>query len=100
MSENRLPASPSELATGNAKTTVCGDSMHPTAGNGDTVVFAKTEYVKDNDVVVVSMADELMVKRIQYKHDEILLNSDNPKYPPMHCTHEEVRVVGKAVNVT
>jgi len=99
MSEHRLPASPAELVRGNAKTTISGDSMHPTAGNGETLIFAKTEYANDNDLVVVSIANEVLIKRITYTHDEILLNSDNPKYPTMHCKHEEISVIGKAIKV-
>jgi len=99
MSADRLPPSPEERAVGNVAAIVEGNSMQPTIRHGDMLPIALTEYANDNDVVLAQVGDTVHCKRITYTHDEIILSSDNPKFPPMHCKHEEIAVIGRAIKV-
>ncbi len=75
--------------------TVKGDSMidakiHP----NDTVVIEKTDMIDDDSVVLVSVENKHLIKRISYQHDCVILNSDNPKHAPMYFPFASVEVFG------
>lgn len=102
MSEKRLPSNPIDVirplhVNGNGNVgvhVVAGDSMMPTVADGDAVVFARTEYAHDGNIIIAEVDGQRIIKRVVFRHDEILLKSDNPKYPTMHCQHDEVRIIG------
>lgn len=82
-----------------------GDSMEPTLKDGDTVLIDQTEKdILDGRIYVVTLGDELRVKRVQKGWDGIVLTSDNPRYSDIHIAardleafkvHGRVRWVGK-----
>ena len=84
---------------------VRGDSMEPTLKDGDTVLIDQTEKdILDGRIYVVTLGDELRVKRVQKGWDGIVLTSDNPRYSDIHIAardleafkvHGRVRWVGK-----
>jgi len=86
---------------------VRGDSMEPTLHDGDFVVFKP--YVGDGSdipngkvVVVRNIGGELIVKRLVRINGQIVLTSDNPKYPPIppeRAQEEELRIVGVAIKI-
>lgn len=82
-----------------------GDSMEPTLKDGDTVLIDQSEKeILDGRIYVVTLGDELRVKRVQKGWDGIVLTSDNPRYSDIHIAardleafkvHGRVRWVGK-----
>lgn len=84
---------------------VRGDSMEPTLKDGDTVLIDQSEKeILDGRIYVVTLGDELRVKRVQKGWDGIVLTSDNSRYSDIHIAardleafkvHGRVRWVGK-----
>lgn len=60
---------------------VIGDSMEPTIYEGDTVLFDKSDNeLRDGYIYVLTLGDELRIKRIQKTLKCVKLLSDNPRY--------------------
>ena len=79
-----------------------GDSMEPTISDADLLLVDATETrVRDNAVYAISIAGDLVVKRVQRRvTGELLIISDNPRYsadvvPPNMAA--DLRVVGQVV---
>ena len=85
--------------------TVVGDSMEPLLREGDTILVDKADTeIMDGKIYVVTLGDELKVKRIQKSVSGLLLCSENPRYdaipvkgPDLEAfrVHGRVRWVGK-----
>jgi phage repressor protein C with HTH and peptisase S24 domain len=93
-------SSPDQLAL----ITGFGDSMFPTFEDGDPLLVdrAVTD-IKLDAVYVLSLNDELFIKRVQRRLDgTIMMISDNEKYPPQHVTdmqRNRFSVLGRVVMV-
>jgi phage repressor protein C with HTH and peptisase S24 domain len=78
---------------------VVGDSMEPTICNGDTLLVDKSDTeLKDGHIYVVTLFDELRVKRIAKALKFISLISDNKKYPdvPVYASDmDQMKVHGR-----
>lgn len=60
---------------------VVGDSMEPLFSEGDTLLVDKSDTeVMDGRIYVVTLGDELRVKRVQKTFRGLLLRSENPNY--------------------
>ena len=60
---------------------VRGDSMEPLLKNGDTLLVDQSDTeVMDGRIYVVTLGDELRVKRIQKSMRGYVLRSENPRY--------------------
>lgn len=60
---------------------VVGDSMEPLFQNGSTILIDKSDVeVMDGHIYVVTLGDELRVKRVQKTLKGLILRSENPKY--------------------
>ena len=72
--------------------TADGDSMEPTIKKLDFVFVDRTyRTVREEGVYAVTFADELFIKRIQKQVDGgLLLISDNPKYPSIHVSQDQL----------
>lgn len=79
---------------------VRGTSMWPTIYDGD-VVFASKKFDQiDNQIYVVNIDGETVVKRVIFENHRLILVSDNPDWPDRVITDEEnleVRIEGKVV---
>ncbi|WP_226941881.1 XRE family transcriptional regulator [Pseudooceanicola spongiae] len=79
-----------------------GDSMHPSIPDGSllTVDHSQTE-VRNGHIMVISLSDDLLVKRIRRRLDGLVdLISDNNAYPPETIGRDmisQLRVVGRVV---
>jgi phage repressor protein C with HTH and peptisase S24 domain len=79
-----------------------GDSMHPSIPDGSllTVDHSQTE-VRNGHIMVISLGDDLLVKRIRRRLDGLVdLISDNNAYPPETIGRDmisQLRVVGRVV---
>ena len=84
---------------------VVGDSMEPLFSEGDTLLVDKSDVeVMDGKIYVVTLGDELRVKRVHKSLSGLILRSENPKYPDIPVTgpdlenfivHGRVRWCGK-----
>lgn len=78
-----------------------GDSMiNARIFDGDIVYIHQQDMVESGDIAAVLIDDEATLKRVKLYPDHIVLQPENPMYPPMAYWHEEmnnVRILGKAV---
>ncbi len=66
---------------------VHNDSMEPTLLEGDVVLVNPTLDAGDGDIVFVRMPDgEKLIKRYRRVEDQVILESDNRRYPPIVLT--------------
>ncbi|PJD94552.1 MAG: hypothetical protein CK425_11270 [Parachlamydia sp.] len=79
---------------------VSGHSMNK-AGihNNDILIVDRSLVPADDRVIIVSVNDELRVKRLKYENEKILLVSESNPYSPIDITGEEFRIWGVVVNV-
>lgn len=77
---------------------VSGDSMEPLLRDGDEILVDRTPRPMHEGVHVVRMGDVRLVKRIQQgQPGRITLISENPHYPPLDVSLDEVDVIGRVV---
>lgn len=84
-----------------------GDSMEPLFKDGDTILVDQSDtQVQDGRIYVVTLGDELRVKRIQRSMTGLILRSDNPLYADITVSgteldlfrvHGRVRWCGKMI---
>lgn len=86
---------------------VKGDSMiNAGIEEGDFVVVKRQDYIdKEGDIAVVIVnGDEATLKRVYFQPSGIVLQAENPNYPPMLIAESEIKsgyvtIVGKAVKL-
>ncbi len=79
--------------------TVTGDSMIDIGiFPGDLLIVERTELAKDGDIVIVSLDDEVMVKRLHIKGNKALLISENKNHQPIDLIDREYRIIGVVEN--
>jgi phage repressor protein C with HTH and peptisase S24 domain len=78
---------------------VIGDSMSPTADEGDVVLIDTRETrFRHDGVYVLRTGSDLAVKRLQRQPDgSILIRSDNPAYESYPVRAEDLSVLGRAL---
>ena len=77
---------------------VIGDSMEPTLKEGDIIMGDKSRSNTSKDgIYIVKKDDRLIIKRIQFQGDVVLIKSDNKFYDTYTVPASELEVVGKAV---
>lgn len=73
-----------------------GDSMTGARiHEGDLLLIREQPEVENGEIAVVLIGDEAVLKRLYRSDDQIVLQSENPNYPPIFSLPAEVRVVGK-----
>lgn len=80
---------------------VKGDSMI-NAGifEGDLVVVTESTEVKNKDIVVAMLHDEVTVKTFERKNNQIRLLPENPEYQPIEVNEkDDFRILGKVKGV-
>lgn len=80
---------------------VIGNSMEPELKEGDTVLIDQSQKViLAGAIYAVGLADTIVVKRLEKRPEELVLLSENTKYPMMSFRGEEmsgVRIIGKVI---
>ncbi len=82
-----------------------GDSMEPRMCDGDVVIVRQQDDAESGDVVIALVdGEDATCKRIRKYRDGIELISNNPAYPPMFFSNEEiqtkpVKIIGKVVEL-
>lgn len=78
-----------------------GDSMEPTFSDGDTLIVDRGVLsIKIDAVYVLSLNDELFIKRLQRRPDGIMMISDNKNYQPYlihNGEREKFAVLGRVI---
>jgi repressor LexA len=73
-----------------------GDSMTGARINdGDLLLIRKQAEVEDGEIAAVVIDDEAVLKRVYKQNGTLILQSENPKYPPKIITDGKVQIVGK-----
>jgi repressor LexA len=74
---------------------VSGDSMTGAdIHEGDLVLVRVQPAVDDGQIAVVLIDNEATIKRVFYKGDQVILQSENPKYPPRLVNFEDIKIQG------
>jgi SOS-response transcriptional repressor LexA len=75
-----------------------GDSMTQ-AGieEGELLLVCRTVPVRQGDIAVVRIEDEVVVKRVQELDGALLLVSDNPAYPVRRVDNGSVQIIGRVM---
>ena len=70
---------------------VVGDSMEPLIQNGDTILIDQHDKnITDGQIYVVTLGDELRVKRIYKGINGLILRSENTRYPDINVSSCEI----------
>lgn len=74
-----------------------GDSMiNARIIDGDLLLIRKQETFENGEIVAAIVNNEALLKRIFKTDDNIILQSENPKYPPIIVTSDDdLKIVGK-----
>lgn len=78
---------------------VCkGDSMiNARIHDGDIVYIRRQPQVENGEIAAVLVGDEATLKRVFYLESAIMLQAENPAFPPMMVT-DDVMILGKATH--
>ncbi len=80
---------------------IFGNSMEPELKDGDTVLIDQSQKaVLAGAIYAVGLADTIAVKRLEKRPKELVLLSENERYPMMRFRDEEmnsVRIIGKVI---
>lgn len=77
-----------------------GDSMAPKIQDGDIVCIRKQAEVENGEIAAVRIDDEATLKRFYRQGDTVLLQAENPAYPPLVYTQhqlDDISIEGLAV---
>lgn len=81
-----------------------GDSMiNARIFDGDIVYIRQQDTVENGEIAAVLIDNEATLKRVRLFDDHIVLEPENPMYPPKSFWYEEmnsIRILGKAVAFT
>lgn len=84
-------------------TLVCeGDSMEPRIKDGDIVAIRKQREVETGEIAAVRIEENATLKRVYRYPDRLVLQPENPAFPPIVLVGEEINTVvieGKAVGL-
>ncbi|MNS38119.1 LexA repressor [compost metagenome] len=75
-----------------------GDSMTGARiYNGDLLLIRKQPEIENGEIAAVLINDstEAVLKRIYINGDQMVLQSENPNYPPIFSPPSEVKIIGK-----
>lgn len=77
-----------------------GDSMSPKIQDGDIVCIRQQKEVENGEIAAVRIGDEATLKRFYRQGNTVLLQAENPAYPPLvYSQHQldDMAIEGKAV---
>lgn len=78
-----------------------GDSMiNARIQDGDLLLIRQQNDVESGEIAAVLIDDEAVLKRVFKENGQVILQSENPKYPPIIVTPEkDIRIIGKLKKV-
>ena len=100
---DRVPV-PEHIKGADFALTCKGDSMiNARIHDGDIVYIHQQPEVENGEIAAVLIENEATLKRVYVYPDKLVLNPENPAYPPMVFSGSElenIRIIGKAVAFT
>jgi repressor LexA len=73
-----------------------GDSMiGARIHEGDLLLIRKQPEVENGEIAAVLIGEEAFLKRVYKNGDQLVLQSENPAYPPIFCPPTDVKIIGK-----
>ncbi|MFH5182905.1 LexA family protein [Paenibacillus sp. TAB 01] len=73
-----------------------GDSMSGARiYDGDLLLIRKQPEVENGEIAAVLIGDTAYLKRVYRNGDTLVLQSENPNYPPVFCPPAETQIIGK-----
>ena len=66
---------------------------------GALVLVRKQSRVANNEIAVVRIEDEVVLRHVKFFNDQIVLVPSNPEYEPMIITGGDVSIIGKVCEV-
>ena len=79
-----------------------GDSMEPKIKDGDVVAIRTQPQVENGEIAAVRIGAEATLKRVYCKGSTIILQAENPTFPPLVYSGQEaedIHIEGKAVGL-
>lgn len=77
-----------------------GDSMiGARIHDGDLLLIRRQPEVEDGEIAAVVVEDECTMKRVYFRNGSVILQAENPAYPPIVLKKGNVRIVGKLKKV-
>ena len=79
-----------------------GDSMEPKIKDGDVVAIRTQPQVENGEIAAVRIGDEATLKRVYCNGNTIILQAENPTFPPLVYSGQEaedIHIEGKAVGL-
>lgn len=79
-----------------------GDSMEPKIKDGDVVAIRTQPQVENGEIAAVRIGDEATLKRVYCNGGTIILQAENPTFPPLVYSGQEaedIHIEGKAVGL-
>ncbi len=78
--------------------TVEGDSMSPALEDGDSVMIDRDAIIIiDRRVYAFCLDDEIFIKRLFKAGDNIVVRSDNSKYPEFNVPNDRLEILGRVI---
>lgn len=76
-----------------------GDSMNGARiHDGDILLIRKQDDIEDGEIAAVLIGDEAVLKKVYKRDGTIILQSENPNYPPIVKT-DDVKIIGKLTRI-
>lgn len=73
-----------------------GDSMvGARIYDGDLLLIRRQSTVNDGEIAAVVIEDQAIIKRIYFRDETLILQSENPNYPPIIYKQGDIRIEGK-----
>ncbi|SFE42883.1 repressor LexA [Paenibacillus algorifonticola] len=76
-----------------------GDSMTGARiHDGDLLLIRKQEEIEDGEIAAVMIDEEAVLKRVFRQGDMLVLQSENPAYPPIICganNNQNIQIIGR-----
>ena len=77
-----------------------GDSMIGARINdGDLLLIRKQPTIEDGEIAAVLLDDEAVIKKVFFRNDNVILQSENPAYPPKVISKGNMAIIGKLKKV-
>lgn len=62
---------------------------------GDLLLIRKQPEVEKGEIAAVLIEGDAVLKRVYLNNNQMVLQSENPKYPPVFAPPTDVRIIGK-----
>ena len=65
--------------------------------SGDLLLIRQQSEIENGEIALASIGDEVVLRRVYLQNDTYILQSENPKYPPILRNKSDVTIIGRLV---